>query len=68
MKIEPKECEILKTAFIKEGASHDIMSGGVEGGRTVNVTMTFSIVWMRPLSCSSLSTKTPKLSTKKLPK
>ena len=47
MKVESRECEILKTAFKKEGASHDVMSG--RGERRVNVTMTFifsQIVWM----------------------
>ena len=32
MKVESKECEILKTAFKKDGASHDFMRGGGEGG------------------------------------
>ena len=41
MKVEPRECEILKTAHKKEGASHDVMSwggggGGGKGGRIVN--------------------------------
>ena len=36
VKVESRGCKILKTAFKKEGASHDVMSGG-EGGR-VNVT------------------------------
>ena len=30
VKFESKECEILKTAFKKEGASHNITSGGGE--------------------------------------
>ena len=38
VKVESRECEILKTAFKKEGASHDIEWGG--GGKRVNVTMT----------------------------
>ena len=44
VKIESRECEILKNAFKKEGASHDR-----EGGEELMVTMTviFSqIVWM----------------------
>ena len=52
MKVESRECEILKTAFKKEGVSHEVvMSGG--GVRRVNVTMPLifsQIVWMYPLN------------------
>ena len=53
VKVESRECEILKTAFKKDGDSHDVMSGG--GGRRVNVTITLifsQIVWVCPLSYS----------------
>ena len=33
VKVESRGCEILKTAFKKEGASHDVISGG-EGGES----------------------------------
>ena len=31
VKVESRECEVLKTAFKKEGASHDVMRGGGRG-------------------------------------
>ena len=48
--VSQENMTFLKTAFKKEGASHDIMSGGEE---LINVTMILvflQIVWMCPRS------------------
>ena len=34
VKVESRESEILKTAFKKEGASHDVISGGGRGKKS----------------------------------